>query len=276
MRASDSREPKATGIHAAKYRIVALPRGRRVMSALMHVASRRRLILAFTEADVTEPRRMIRESRRDTGESVSLTAYAAACLARAIAQHPALNSARHGRKLVLCEDVNVVCYLERMHQGEPTVGFLTLRTADRTSVRELTSRLRAGQAHGAPAPRVLRHLPVALFRPAVRYLARNPRFLAESGVIAISNVGAGSGGVPGWGFAPSAMSVEVTLGGIARRLVLVDGEVREREHMCVTVALDHDIVDGAAAARFVRTFVDMIASGAALDEVSYATTKDER
>lgn len=260
----------------AGFRIVPMPRSRRMMSALMHVASERRLILALTEADVTEPRRMIREHRRDTGESISLTAYAAACLARAIAQHPELNATRRGRKLALFDDVNVVCYLERMHEGGPTVGFVTLHAADRASVRELTTRLRAGQTQGAPAPRGLRHLPMALFRPFVRYLARNPRFLAEAGVIAISNVGAGSGGVPGWGFAPSATTVEVTLGGIARRPVLVEGEVREREHLCLTVSLDHDIVDGAAGARFVRTLVDMIASGAALDEVAYATTKEER
>jgi pyruvate/2-oxoglutarate dehydrogenase complex dihydrolipoamide acyltransferase (E2) component len=246
------------------------------MAALMDVARTRRLILAFTEADVTKPRQMIREHRSETGESISLTAYVAACLARAIAEHPGLNSARRGRRLVLFEEVNVVCYLERMVGDEPAVGFLTLRAADKVSVPELTKRLRAGQAEGASPPRALRHLPVAFFRPVVRYLARSPRFLAEAGVIAVSNVGAGSGGVPGWGFAPSATSVEVTLGGIAKRLVLVDGEIREREHLCLTLSLDHDIVDGAAGARFVRTFVDLVASGVALDAVSDAALQDAR
>jgi pyruvate/2-oxoglutarate dehydrogenase complex dihydrolipoamide acyltransferase (E2) component len=257
-----------------RYRTVALPRSRRVMAALMDVARTRRLIVAFIEADVTKPRQMIREQRRETGESISLTAYAAACLARAISQHPALNAARRGRKLVTFDDVNVVCYLERMHGDEPVVGFVTLRAADRASVRELTMRLRAGQAQGAPPPRALRHLPIAFFRPVVRYLARSPRFLAEAGVIAISNVGSESGGVPGWGFAPSATSVEVTLGGITKRLTLVGGDVCEREHLCLTVSLDHDIVDGAAGARFVRTFVDLVASGSLLDAVPDAATKD--
>jgi hypothetical protein len=246
------------------------------MAALMDVASTRRLMMAFTEADVTTPRQMIREHRSKTGESISLTAYVAACLARAIAQHPILNSARRGRRLVLFDEVNVVCYLERLHGDEPVVGFLTLRAADRASVRELSMRVRAGQAEGAAPPRALRHLPAAFFRPVVRHLARSPRFLSEAGVVSISNVGAGSGGVPGWGFAPSATTVEVTLGAIATRLALVGGEVREREHLCLTVSLDHDVVDGAAGARFVRTFVDLVASGVALDAVADAGARGAR
>jgi pyruvate/2-oxoglutarate dehydrogenase complex dihydrolipoamide acyltransferase (E2) component len=270
-------ESKGIGVPAlTRYHTVALPRSRRVMAALMDVARTRRLILAFVEADVTEPRRMIRERRSETGVSLSLTAYVAACLARAIAQHPGLNSVRRGRKLVTFEDINVVCYLERLHGDEPVVGFLTLRAADRASVLELTMRLRAGQAQKSSPPRALRHLPVAFFRPVLRHLARSPRFLAEAGVIAISNVGAGSGGVPGWGFAPSATSVEVTLGGIAKRLAMVDGDLREREYLCLTVSLDHDIVDGAAGARFVRTFVDLVASGVPLDAVSDPALEEAR
>lgn len=252
---------------APRYRVVALPRSRRVMGALMDVARSRRLMVAFVEADVTIPRRTIDEYRVTTGESISLTAYVTACLARAVRQHSQLNSARRGRHLILFEDVTVVCYLEQKHGEESVVGFRTLRAADRASVAELTERIRASESPGAKGPRLTRHLPMALLGLSVRYLARNPQFLADSGVIAISNVGADSGGVAGWGFAPSAASVEVTLGGIATRLALDHGEIREHEHLCLTVSIDHDLVDGATGARFVRTFVDMVASATALDSV---------
>jgi pyruvate/2-oxoglutarate dehydrogenase complex dihydrolipoamide acyltransferase (E2) component len=252
-----------------RYRVVALSRNRRVMAALMDEARSRRLMLAFVEADVTRPRRLLAEYRSISGESMSLTAYVAACLGRAVRQHPEVNATRRGRRLVLFEDVNVVCYLEQFHGDELRVGFQTLRSADRTSVRELTERIWAGRSQSTPAPRLMRHLPAVLIRPAVRVLSRNPRFLADSGVIAISNVGAGAGtgGVPGWGFAPSATSVEVTLGGIAKRLALEDGKVSEHEHLCLTVSIDHDLVDGATGARFVRTLVDLVASGTVLQPV---------
>lgn len=258
----------------ARYRVVPLPRSRRVMAALMNVAGSRRLMVAFVEADVTKPWQLIHEHRSNTGESISLTGYVAACLARAVREHPELNSIRRGHRLILFDDVNVVCYLEESRGDEPVVGFLTLRAADRASVRELSMRIRGGNTQGARVPWPMRHLPVAFVGAAVRYLSRNPRFLADAGVIAISNVGAGSGGVPGWGFAPSATSVEVTLGAVAKRLASHDGEIGEREHLCLTVSIDHDLVDGAAGARFVRTLVELVASGDALDEVLDTATGD--
>ena len=251
----------------AGYRIVALSRARRVMASLLEAARTRRLLLAFTEAEISGPREELRAHRAASGEALSFTAYVAASLARAVVRHPSLNAARRGRNLVVFDDVNIACYLENRRDGEPVVEFRTLQRADRASVPELTTQLRAHDTHAAPVPRALRHVPVALLPLLIRRLARNPAFLARSGVIAISNVGAESNGAAGWGFAPSATTVEVTIGGISTRPVFVDGELREREFVCLTVSLDHDIVDGAVAARFVRTFVDLVASGAALDEL---------
>lgn len=268
-----SQDDARAAASAAGYRVVALPRSRRVMGALMDVARSRRLMVAFVEADVTTPRRLMHEYR-STGDSVSLTAYVAACLARAVRQHPELNSVRRGRRLVLFDEVNVVCYLEQFHGEESVVAFRTFRAADRSSVRELTAGIRSGPSPDAPAPRLMRRLPLAFFGPAVRYLSRNPRFLAHAGVISISNVGAWSGGAPGWGFAPSATTVEVTIGGIAKRLVLDGAELREREYLCLTVSIDHDLVDGASGARFVRTLLDLVASGDLLSAVVDPAARD--
>lgn len=242
------------------------------MAALMDVARTRRLMVGYTEADVTEPRRIIREIRAQTGNSVSFTAYVARCLALAVAQHPSLNAMRRGRTLVLFDHINLVCYLERQHPEGQTVGFHILRDADRASTLELSSELRAGQSRNESQPSPLTGVPAPLLKPVVRCLSRRPRFLARSGVIAISNVGAS--GVPGWGFAPSATTVEVTIGGISSRLVLLDGEPKEREYLCLTVSLDHDIIDGLAGARFVRTFLDHVTSGRSLDEPADAKPQE--
>ena len=48
----------------------------------------------LTEVDISEPRRIMREHKERTGETLSLTAYVVACLARAAAETPAM---RHGR-----------------------------------------------------------------------------------------------------------------------------------------------------------------------------------
>ncbi|MFN2394230.1 MAG: 2-oxo acid dehydrogenase subunit E2 [Bacteroidales bacterium] len=40
----------------------------------------------------------------------------------------------------------------------------------------------------------------------------------------------------------------------------------KREHLCLTLSFDHDIVDGAPAARFVRDFKRIIESGPIFDQ----------
>jgi pyruvate/2-oxoglutarate dehydrogenase complex dihydrolipoamide acyltransferase (E2) component len=66
----------------------------------------------------------------------------------------------------------------------------------------------------------------------------------------------GAGG--GWGLGMPNHSLADTLGGIAQKPGLVDGRIELREVLSVTLSFDHDIVDGAPAARFARRFVQLI------------------
>ncbi len=61
-------------------------------------------------------------------------------------------------------------------------------------------------------------------------------------------------------------TVLVTVGSIVERLMLKDGRPEMREHLCLTVSFNHDIVDGAPAARFVKRLSERISSGEALVE----------
>jgi pyruvate/2-oxoglutarate dehydrogenase complex dihydrolipoamide acyltransferase (E2) component len=51
----------------------------------------------------------------------------------------------------------------------------------------------------------------------------------------------------------------------------VDGRIEPREHLCLTLTFNHDIVDGAPAARFAKTFGEMLKSGDLLREAICAT-----
>jgi pyruvate/2-oxoglutarate dehydrogenase complex dihydrolipoamide acyltransferase (E2) component len=80
------------------------------------------------------------------------------------------------------------------------------------------------------------------------------------GVVGVTAVGMfGSG--PMWLIPLTSATVTVAVGAIAKRLVLVDGGLQEREHVCLTVSFDHDIVDGAPAARFTSRFAELLSSG---------------
>lgn len=65
----------------------------------------------------------------------------------------------------------------------------------------------------------------------------------------------------------------VTLGGIAEKPVVVDGKIEIREMLSVTVSFDHDIVDGAPAARFTSQLKSLVEGGYGLVEQEVATEK---
>jgi pyruvate/2-oxoglutarate dehydrogenase complex dihydrolipoamide acyltransferase (E2) component len=70
----------------------------------------------------------------------------------------------------------------------------------------------------------------------------------------------------GWGFGFLPMhTLGVTVGGIAEKPTLINGQLVLHEYLCITLSLDHDIVDGAPAARFARHFQELVEGGYGLD-----------
>ncbi|MEJ2353995.1 MAG: 2-oxo acid dehydrogenase subunit E2 [Anaerolineales bacterium] len=63
-------------------------------------------------------------------------------------------------------------------------------------------------------------------------------------------------------------TVAVAEGGNVERPRVNDGRLETREHLCLTVTFNHDIVDGAPAARFLKRFSELLQNGELLrDEI---------
>ena len=76
----------------------------------------------------------------------------------------------------------------------------------------------------------------------------------------------GKGG-SAWGIPMANFTLTVTLGSIARKPGVVGDEILIREYLNMTVSIDHDIVDGAPAARFVQELREVIEGAFGLDEI---------
>ena len=75
------------------------------------------------------------------------------------------------------------------------------------------------------------------------------------GVVSVTAVGMFGTG-PMWLVPLTSATITVAVGAIAKRPVLIDGELQEREHLCLTVSFNHDIIDGAPATRFMNRFAE--------------------
>ncbi len=110
-------------------------------------------------------------------------------------------------------------------------------------------------------------LPWILRRPFYWFALRVPRLSREiSTPVLVTAVGMFGRG-PGWGIPMANFTLTVTLGGISEKPAVVNGEITPRELLDMTISIDHDVVDGAPAARFVGRFRQLIEASDGLDEL---------
>ena len=254
------------------YRVERMSRARVALVAGQESARHKHIMYALVEADVTVPRRLIREHFERTGEKLSLTGYVTSCVAAAVREVPEVNAFRRGHSLVYLDDVIVDVLLERTIDGQPAVGYLPIAHADTKSLRQVHDEIRAGQAarHETIAgERWLGLVPAWAARPLMWSMRRSVHWALRLGVVGVNNIGMGTQ-VAGWGLSPGAGTLGVTIGGISRRLQSVGGQPTEQEVAHLTLAYDHDVINGAPAARFTARLLELLASG---DAVRAASTQ---
>jgi pyruvate/2-oxoglutarate dehydrogenase complex dihydrolipoamide acyltransferase (E2) component len=245
--------------------ILPFPSSRKVIVDAGRLASRRHIVHGLLEVDVTAARDWAR-SARARGEDLSLTAFLVACFAQAIAANPAVQAYRDWRgRLVAFHDVDVATPIEAA-AGAAAIPHI-VRAANRRTVAEISAEIRAIQARpgtseqtgglvalGARAPRLFRNI----FYWGIRL---NPHWLKRtSGTAIVTAVGMfGRQGGWGVGFLP-LHTLGLTVGGVSQKPGVHDGQIAIRECLNLTISFDHDIVDGAPAARFARVFTELLES----------------
>ena len=237
-------------------RIERLSPRRRGTIDYMRMAGRRSNVHGLVEVDVTDARAAIDAIETETGEPLSFTAFVVYCLARAIEEYPDVNTYRDWRGRVhTFEEVDVNVVIETTIDGEQIGVPHVLRRANERSVRSLHEEIRAAQRSPDPTnlsrtERLALRLPGVLRRSIWRLPQWFPRrWKRLAGTVAVTSVGMfGSGG--GWAISPTNYTIQLTVGGIDAKPRLVDGELRNRDMLDLTVTVDHDVVDGAAATRF--------------------------
>ena len=203
----------------------------------------------------------------------SLTAFVVGSVARAAAAHPEVHAYRNWRgQLVTHHYVDVGTMVEiSTPQGLFALPHV-LRDADVRGVPELTAELRRVKREPSTSPSgrwLDRAAPTATRIPGAipamyAVMARSVTARQRIGTVAVTAVGMFAGG-GGFGITPlTLMSLEVIVGGMSQRPRIVDGQVAVRDVLDLTLAIDHNVVDGAPAARFAAEFRRLLESAAVL------------
>lgn len=255
------------------YRLEPIPRMRRFSIDAGYMGRRRHIIHGLMEVDVTQARALIRQHKEKTGESLSFTAFIVACLSKAIQSNPHLHAYRDWRnRLVIFEDVNVNVMVEVEMDGRLVPMPRILQSVNRKSLLEIHKEIRhtKGSPQQSAESKFMRwflYLPAFLRRFFYMIVMRFPQKLRNySTSVLVTSVGMfGRGG--GWGIPFPNFTLTVTVGGIVKKPGVHQDQIAIREYLDLTISVDHDIVDGAPAARFANRFRELLESGYGLESI---------
>jgi pyruvate/2-oxoglutarate dehydrogenase complex dihydrolipoamide acyltransferase (E2) component len=249
------------------YKVVPNPKIRRWFAAAFRSAQHKPVMHGLVEVDVTRARELLHDHQAQTGESLSFTAFIIACLGKAVDENKAVQAFRKGsRHLIFFDEVDVYTLVERDIAGEIPLMANIIRAANRKTVGDIHREIRAAQVQDLEEVRKwLQFQPDLLFRPffwgfsaiGKRYPHVWKKFVGTVGITAVGMFGKGAG----WGIPPALPTLMVTVGGIGQKPVVVDGHLATRDYLSLTISFDHDIVDGAPAARFTKRLKELIESG---------------
>ena len=249
---------------------------RRFTAAAYQSVRHKQMIHGLLEVDVTSPRAILRAYKARTGRSLSFTAFLGRCLVKAVDEHKEVQAFRQGsRRLVVFDDVDVYTVVEHDVAGEKYIVPYIIRRANRKSVQEIHHEIRAAQKADATdllQQNPIRFVPTLLFKPFFWAFVRVGRWYPRlwknmGGTVGISSVGM-FGDDAGWGIpASTPTTLMLTVGGIGAKEVNVDGQRATHEYLSLTITVDHDVVDGAPAARFTKRLKELIESGYGLDDL---------
>jgi pyruvate/2-oxoglutarate dehydrogenase complex dihydrolipoamide acyltransferase (E2) component len=253
------------------------PRGRLLMVDGGRMGLRKHTVHGLVEFDVTRAREAIRQHKVQTGETLSFSAFFLTCLGTALDQNKHMHAYRDWRnRLVIFDEVDVNTLFEVEVEGKKTIRPHILRGVNKKSLRELHEEIRAFQEGHAQSEESsfidwFVRLPGFARRAFLWFLFKKPRLIKDYyGTVLLSSIGMfGSGG--GWGLPVPNHTLQVTLGSIVKKPGVVADRMEIREYLPATISIDHDIIDGAPAARFTQRLADLLASGYGLGDAGVAS-----
>lgn len=266
-----------------KYSTLPFSEFRLLIADALHLALSKPYIKALVEFDVTDSRKLLREHRRLNGKGLSLTAWFIKCIARAVSEFPQLNAMRKKNKIIVFDDIDISVAIEMDMDDEKVPRLYVVRRAQDKSAQDIFDEIVSAQAQNKESGdvelgekenvRLVRFnlwFPEFIRKRIWKKFLRDPFFVKRMmGTIGITAVGM-FGSLAGWPvpIPTSNHPLSFALGGITSKPLAVKGRVEIREVLSVTIFYDHDIIDGAPAARFTHRLKRLVEEGFGLSQNS--------
>lgn len=221
---------------------------------------------ALLELDVTDIRQKL-SALKVAGQQVSFFGFLLSAIAKTLDENKELNHIRFGKKNYYFDEVDIDIPIELELDGVPVPHKYIVRDAAKKTAEEITQEIRQAKKKWEESGTVgdedkwariwiklASMVPKWVFKAITRQFSKNPIIVKKMfGTTFVSSV-RGFSDVSGFVipfFAGKTRPMAFAIGNITKKPGVIDSEIKIREYLSITVAINHDLVDGAPAARFV-------------------------
>ena len=222
---------------------------------------------ALTEIDVTDIRKILR-SHRKGGNNISFFGFLLSAIAKTMDENKELNHIRRGRRIYYFDEVDINIPIEQEFDGILTPQKYVVRDAANKTSWEITHEIEQAKKYLKEYGNISKEdkgvhswikftslLPKWLFKFITKQYAKNP-FLVKEGfgttyVSSVSGFTDFSGFIIPF-FPGQNRPLAFAIGNIVKKPGVIGSEIKIREYLNMTISFNHDLVDGAPAARFIN------------------------
>jgi pyruvate/2-oxoglutarate dehydrogenase complex dihydrolipoamide acyltransferase (E2) component len=244
-------------------RILTFPPSRQFTFDIGKLGAQKHYVRGLVEVDITEALHKIKESR-GSGNKVTLASWLAKVTALTVLDHPPLNGVRlRGNRIMVYDDVDVSLTIEKEINGTAVPLPVVVRSANLKSAAEINTEIQAardqlvkeqgnyvlGQSSEPFWLRSAAAVPQWIRLIFWKQYILGKRMKSIMGTVMITAVGMVSS-LDGWIIPSGIHPLLIAVGSLNKKPELIDGQWQKRDKLHLTIAVDHDIIDGIPAMRF--------------------------
>jgi pyruvate/2-oxoglutarate dehydrogenase complex dihydrolipoamide acyltransferase (E2) component len=257
----------------SQYTYRSIPRSRIASFDIFSIGLLKHHISSILEFDVTESRRKLQVQRR-SGIDISFNAWLIKIISEVVMKHQESAAYLYNKKkLIVFNDVNVSILIEKKIDGQKVPIPLLIEETNKKSALEISSEIERAKKQALSkkdivlekktslSENIYYYLPGFIRRTIWKIMLNNPRFaFRKMGNVVITSVGM-MGKINGWFIQRSVHPLSFGVGSILKKPVVVDGQVKIRDILNMTILCDHDVIDGAPMVKFLNDLTKYIESG---------------
>lgn len=261
-----------------KFNEIKYPRTRIATLDVCEIGRKKHHMKALLELDVTDSRKLLKDFRNDSKEKLSFTGWLIKTISRTIETHPGVQAYLKGRrKGVIFDDIDISITVEREYEGGLVPLPYVIRKTNQKDFVEISKEISEAKKQvvsdedvvlGQKKNKLLTDLyyfsPRFIRRLAWKYILNHPAVAKKNmGSVMVTSIGM-IGKINGWFIYTSIHPLSFGISSIVKKPVVIEDKIEIREVLNMTVLLDHDVIDGAPMARFIRDLSHNIESGLGL------------